>query len=384
MTKHDKGPMSAGSGPGSVTEREAALVHDLRTPLAAMRTAAEMIGCEPTTRRQSAALETLIAAIDAMLQMTGDLIGAPPPGPQAPGPLIAGVAELFASHARARGLTLTVDIDPALQADRIPEPLALRQILSALIDNAVKYTPEGALRLDARRQDERLIVEIADTGIGIPPRETAWIFEPRARAGNADGTAPGTGLGLWSAARAAALAGGRLDLVESTPAGSRFRLTLPLASVTKAPPEEDTGDIAEPQARMETDAAPLTGRRYLVVDDNAAGREVIATVLRSFGGEAVLAASGREALDRIADGTFDLVLMDVHMPEMDGIATLSRIRGRSAQPNLPVVAVTADPNRKELAAAGFDAVLAKPVAPRQVLELLRRFSPARPAEALAG
>ncbi|GGF06739.1 response regulator [Stappia taiwanensis] len=382
MNKQDKGPMSASDGSGGVTEREAALVHDLRTPLAAMRTASEMIGCEPTTRRQAAALETLIAAIDAMLQMTGDLIGAPPPGPQAAGPLIAGVADLFAGHARARGLTLTVEIDPALQAHETSEPLALRQILSALIDNAVKYTPEGGLRLDARRQDDRLTVELTDTGIGIPPQETAWIFEPRARAGNADGTAPGTGLGLWSAARAAALAGGRLDLVESTPAGSRFRLTLPLAAETETPPVTDNEPLA---GRPSTaSGAPMAGRRYLVVDDNAAGREVIATVLRSFGGEAVLAASGREALDRIADGTFDLVLMDVHMPEMDGYAALSRIRGRSAQPNLPVVAVTADPNRAELEAAGFDAVLAKPVSPRQVLELLRHFSPARPAEALAG
>ncbi len=195
-TTGGEGDRSGRAAPGPATETTAAedarisvLLHDLRTPLSAMRTAVEIIETDPTTPRQASALRTLEMAIDALLSMTTEgLAGGgvlPADAPRGVVGVIRSVADLFAADARARGLYSRCEIDAALDAHAVADPLALRRILSVLYDNALKYTGEGGIALTARLACEEAgpfaLVGLADTGIGIPEDERPLLFRARRR-----------------------------------------------------------------------------------------------------------------------------------------------------------------------------------------------------------
>lgn len=380
----------APAGGGAVEDaRISVLLHDLRTPLSAMRTAVEIIDTEPTTPRQTSAIRTLEMAIDALLSMTAEgLSGAQAPRADDTSDLvgiIGSVTDLFAGDARARGLSSRCDIAGELDAYSIADPLALRRILSVLYDNALKYTGEGGIALTATLEPGGarpvVAIRIADTGIGIPEEEQPLLFKARRRGELARGTASGTGLGLWSAARLAAAQGGRLMLFESSPQGSCFELRLPLlAPATDLPGTRDR-DGGHLQATGEPVGAPVRGnlrqvarRRLLVVDDNEANRRMMEAMLGAFGCDTVLAESGEAALERLAEEPFNAVLLDINMPGMDGVATLARIRARPATARLPVIGITAATlaDRPGLEAAGFDALMEKPVLPAMLFSALDR------------
>ncbi|WP_249692032.1 hybrid sensor histidine kinase/response regulator [Stappia sp. WLB 29] len=364
-------------------DRVAVLLHDLRTPLAAMRTAAEMIGADPTTQRQASALRTLEMAIDALLSMTTQgLAGATPEDEDACDVAtdILSVCELFSAEARVRGLTERRDIAGGLANYRVADPLALRRILSVLYDNALKYTAEGGLTLTARVGGEgngagapELELSLADTGIGIPDEERGLLFRARRRGELARDTATGSGLGLWSAGRLAVAQGGRLELAESSPAGSRFSLRLPLR------PFEGGGTVrgsGKPRgARERPNIRCLVRRRLLVVDDNEANRRMMEAMLGAFGCDTLLASGGREALELLAREPVDAVLLDINMPGMDGIETLAEIRGRGdAAARLPVLGITAATlsTREREDLSSFDLLLEKPVLPAALFSALDR------------
>lgn len=394
------GASPAGGG-AAEDARISVLLHDLRTPLSAMRTAVEIIDTEPTTPRQSSAIRTLEMAIDALLSMTAEGLS----GVQAPRAddardlvgIIRSVTDLFAADARARGLASRCDIAGELDAYSVADPLALRRILSVLYDNALKYTGEGDIALTARLEPGGarpvVAIRLADTGIGIPDEEQPLLFRARRRGELARGTASGSGLGLWSAARLAAAQGGGLTLFESSPQGSCFELRLPLL----APPAVRSGTCdaedgerpasgqATGHAIGETTGWPARGpargnvrhiarRRLLVVDDNEANRRMMEAMLGAFGCDTVLAESGEAALERLDAEPFDAVLLDINMPGMDGVATLAGIRARAATARLPVIGITAATlaDRPGLEAAGFDALMEKPVLPAMLFSALDR------------
>ena len=365
--------------------RISVLLHDLRTPLSAMRTAVEIIDTEPTTPRQTSAIRTLEMAIDALLSMTAeglsgvqasrtddarDLVG-----------IIRSVTDLFAADARARGLASRCEIAGELDAYGVADPLALRRILSVLYDNALKYTGEGGIALTAALVPggarPAVAIRLADTGIGIPPEEQPLLFRARQRGDLARGTASGTGLGLWSAARLAAAQGGGLTLFESSPQGSCFELCLPLlapAANLPGPRDPEGGDGPATGWAVRGNVRPVARRRLLVVDDNEANRRMMEAILGAFGCDTVLAESGEAALERLAEEPFDAVLLDINMPEMDGVATLAGIRARPATARLPVIGITAATlaDRPGLEAAGFDALMEKPVLPAMLFSALDR------------
>ena len=364
-------------------DRVAVLLHDLRTPLAAMRTAAEMIGADPTTQRQASALRTLEMAIDALLSMTTQGLAGTTPEDEDTCDVatdILSVCELFSAEARVRGLAERRDIAAGLANYRVADPLALRRILSVLYDNALKYTAEGGLTLTARVSEEgggagapELELSLADTGIGIPNEERGLLFRARRRGELARDTATGSGLGLWSASRLAVAQGGRLELAESSPAGSRFSLRLPLR------PFEGGGAVrgnGKPGGRRERpNIRCLVRRRLLVVDDNEANRKMMEAMLGAFGCDTLLASGGREALELLAREPVDAVLLDINMPGMDGIETLAELRRRGdAAARLPVLGITAATlsvhEREDL--SGFDLLLEKPVLPAALFSALDR------------
>ena len=261
--------------------------------------------------------------------------------------------------ARQRGLQLTAEIDPALPSALHGDRQRLLQILDKLLDNAIKFTAQGTVQLQWLRQGEQLRVQVRDTGSGIAPQRLATIFNrfefSDAKAQRVQG---GTGLGLALSEGLARLLGGELG-VESQPGqGSTFWLLLPLQPALQTPQDERSDDIIERQT-------PL---RILVVDDNAVNLQVARLQLQKVwpNAQVVTAGSAAQALERLQAGSFDVALVDMVMPEVDGLQLTQQIRQQfpALSARMPILALTANTNpvdHEQCLLAGMDDVLHKPM-----------------------
>ncbi len=277
---------------------------------------------------------------------------------------------LFQPNAAEKNLDLTLQIEGDLPAVLQFDPLRMRQCASNLIANAIKFTERGSVNIAAAGEymsDGRyqVIVAVSDTGIGISDEVRATLFNAFTQANAATARRyGGTGLGLSISRKLALLMGGDITVSSVLGHGSTFTFTF-LAE----PGRPDAADHPEPGVP----AAPATleGRRVLVVDDNVINRKVVRVFLEPYGVNVTGAANGQEALDRLAAEPFDVVLLDVHMPVMDGPETIRRLR-TSGEPwnGVPVVALTADAlsgDREKYLAMGMNGYLAKPIDQRELL-----------------
>jgi CheY-like chemotaxis protein/HPt (histidine-containing phosphotransfer) domain-containing protein len=248
------------------------------------------------------------------------------------------------------------------------DPLRLRQILSNLVGNAIKFTHDGEIRIEARTvsQDDGLEwveFSVTDTGIGISPEQLAKLFRPFSQADSSTTRKyGGTGLGLSIVRGLVQAMDGELGVDSEPGKGSRFWFRLPLASVR--PVVAGGGSVALPALAP----APSTGQRVLVAEDNQTNRKVIVAMLERLGLAVDLAENGQEALDWIMQGRPpDLVLMDVQMPVMDGQEATWRIRrweqsaGRSPVPIVALTASAFEEDRQRCLAAGMNDFLSKPI-----------------------
>ncbi len=245
----------------------------------------------------------------------------------------------------------------------VGDPVRIRQVLNNLIDNALKFTESGSVKLRASYAaagtDASLRFEICDTGIGLSEAQKARLFEPYAQADSSVGAKyGGTGLGLSIAKRLAELMGGDLGCESVEGQGSVFWFTVRLK---QAAPDSKS---AAPSLIDEADIGPLAGH-VLIVEDNDVNQMLIQAYLDNFGLTHETAANGRVALEAMRTKRFDLVLMDIMMPEMDGIEATKHIR---AMPEpvckTPVVALTANAmkgDRETYLASGMDGYVSKPV-----------------------
>ncbi|HYD99197.1 MAG TPA: ATP-binding protein, partial [Alphaproteobacteria bacterium] len=273
--------------------------------------------------------------------------------------LIDEAVELFRAGAAERGLRLEADVPADSPPVVMGDAVRLRQVLFNLVGNAVKFTHRGhvVVRLRHRLAGEgrvQLRIEVEDTGIGIPADQQRRLFQPFTQAdAQVSARYGGTGLGLSICRRIVALMGGEIGVESEPGAGSTFqvKLTLPLASLAAAPAEAE----AEP-------AAPL---RILAVDDNPANRMLAVAMLSASGHAVEQADSGAAALAAVQDGRFDVVLMDVQMPGMDGVEATRRIRALPPPVGgVPIVALTANAFASQRAAymeAGMNDCVTKPV-----------------------
>lgn len=274
-------------------------------------------------------------------------------------------AERFRHQAEQKGLRFRVVVDESVPEVAVGDSLRLQQLLGQLVSNAVKFTHEGSVTVDAMAEataDGRtqVTVNVMDTGIGIPQDKREAIFESFAQIENGlSRSYPGLGLGLSLALKLAQLLGGTLSF-ESTPGeGSRFyfSVTLPVA------------------ARAERLQPPPEGASYrvLVVEDNKVAREVVQHVLRRRPYDVRFAESGERAIEEISNTTFDLILMDLQMPGMDGIETAQEIRKRQEYQEVPIVALTANDSAEyqEICRKhGMQGFLVKPVQADEILRTL--------------
>lgn len=276
--------------------------------------------------------------------------------------VIQSSAALVAPDVTRKQLEFTLNLDPRLPKSVLGDPTRLRQVILNLLSNAVKFTPSGGsiYFLARQKEPERLRIEVRDTGPGISPENQRLIFEDFVQiASMTQSEALGTGLGLAITSRLVKQMGGEIGCQSNSGAGSTFWIEIPLvmAETPEAPAESPKPDLSQPIGQEKL--------RILVVDDVKANRDVAGALLASLGHEVAFAGGGAEALEKLPKDQFDLVLLDLQMPQMDGFATARIIRAMPAPlGQVPIFALTASVMPEQIAAAreaGMDGHIGKPL-----------------------
>ena len=272
---------------------------------------------------------------------------------------------------------ISADCPKVLHADR----LRLEQILLNLLSNAIKFTERGSVDLrvltEASSEGEaRLRLEVQDTGIGMQAQHMGRLFEAFHQAdASITRRFGGTGLGLAISKRLTELMGGSIGVQSSPDVGSTFWVELPLSAVRA----ESQAPQPSPTSPPKPTGSILPGARILVAEDDFINQEVAGALLESHGVVAEMADNGAEAVRKVAEKHYDLILMDVHMPEMDGLQATVKIRQTAAGAGIPIIAMTASAfaeDRLHCISAGMNDFLAKPVAPDELERCLRNWLPA--------
>jgi len=293
--------------------------------------------------------------------------------------LVEGVGALFALQAEGKGISLTWDV-AADVPDRLQgDPVRLRQVISNLVSNALKFTEEGGVCLSVGSEPApasgvcRLHIAISDTGIGIPADKVSSIFSPFVQAERyTTRKYGGTGLGLAIVVRLVEVMGGRIWVDSEVGRGSTFHVQLDL-------PVADLGLPGSGESPAESGAGGEGGRRILLVEDTAVNQRLGEMLLAKQGYQVSIAADGEQALEAWLDGDFDLILMDMQMPVLNGIDATRAIRLREAEEarrRIPIIALTANAlaeDRDACLAAGMDDFIAKPFRADAMLAVIRKF-----------
>jgi PAS domain S-box-containing protein len=374
--------------------------HEIRTPLTAILGFIELVGEHPYLRggpsELSGHFETigqnsrfLLALIDDLLDISRIEAGQLriEREPCSPREIVADVVASLRTRAEAKHLRLEVELLPEIPRRIATDRLRLRQILANLLDNAIKFTDHGTVKLTVRTPDRPdadwfLEFAVSDTGIGMSESEIARIFEPFYRvrfAGPDPDRPPGTGLGLAICDRLARRLGGDLTVESSPRAGSVFRLTIPIDSIGE---RDDLGLRPAEESPAPTPEVRLQAR-ILVTDDNEANQQLIGLRLSRAGAEVVTAQNGREALDRTQESVdqgrpFDAIIMDMQMPVLDGYEAVRQLRaGGFTGPILAVTAFAMAKDREECLSLGCDDFISKPIEFDRLLDRLTRLLEAR-------
>ncbi|BEH09712.1 PAS domain S-box protein [Geobacter sulfurreducens subsp. ethanolicus] len=301
--------------------------------------------------------------------------------------LLDDLAESLAFKANEQGLRFTCLLRPEVPRFLMGDPVRLRQVLVNLAGNALKFTHQGEISVEVGSLTEtddsvRLRFAVRDTGIGIPPEKTELLFEKFTQA-DASITRKygGTGLGLAICKRLVQMMGGEIGVTSRPGAGSEFWFTASfgIQHLRDSSPEPDGGDGPLQQLRdLGHDDV-----RILLVEDNATNRQVALGIMKRLGLRGDAVANGAEALDVLATTPYDLVLMDVQMPVMDGLEATRRIRDVGSpvlNHEIPVIALTAHAmkgDRRKCLDAGMNDYLAKPIFPDALAEMLVKWLPRR-------
>ncbi|GAB3106212.1 response regulator [Cupriavidus yeoncheonensis] len=381
--------------------------HEIRTPLNGISGMTHLAMAESDVGRQGRYLARIEESCQHLQRIVNDILDfskieagmlAVDAASFALARLLDHVLSLFREQARKKGIALCTELDCALPLHVIGDSQRIGQILINLLGNALKFTDTGhvRLRVHACGGDDNVVAvrfEVSDTGVGIPAEALRALFSPFHQAdSSAARRFEGTGLGLAISQRLAELMGGCIAVQSQVGVGSVFALEIGLgvpkpatrqsgiASMNTAIPARATGpgtprdDDTHPVAPA---AAPheLRGCAVLLVEDNPINQEVAHALLTRAGMQVTLADNGEQALHLLAEGRFDLVLMDVQMPMLDGLETTRRIRSDARHASLPVVALTAsalEADRQRCLAAGMDDYVSKPIEPSQLYQVMVR------------
>jgi CheY-like chemotaxis protein len=368
----------------------AAFAHEVRTPLTGILAVSDLLATSDLDERERRWVDTIKAGAEHLAGLATLFVDAARSGNSGLGvrqdffdlrALARNAGDSLAGRAAAKGLQSSVEISEKLPAFVIGDPVRLRAALENLVDNAVKFTESGAVALNVtpvRSAKGKVGVSFAvsDSGIGLTLAEIKRLFRPFSQANVSIAQRfGGAGLGLSSVKQLARAMGGDIVVKQRRGGGTTFTLTVILARA-KGPVTIMSGDDADtPSDRMQA-------LRILSVEDNPFGRVVLNAILTELGHGAEFIGRGEAAAERIAEGGFDVVLMDMVLPGIDGIEAIKRIR--ALQPPLGRIAIIGVSGRGDdeaaARAAGADAFLVKPVSPRALatalLEATRRAAAA--------
>ena len=369
----------------------ATMSHEIRTPLNGVFGMTQVMAAGPLEQVQRERLAIIRQSGEALLAVLNDILDLSKIEAGKLeieeiafdlGPLAQGACAAFTAAAKDKGLDFVFEVEAARGA-YLGDPTRLRQILCNLISNALKFTDAGQIALTAANAGGALRIAVSDTGVGIPQKALATLFEEFTQV---DTTMTrrfgGTGLGLAISHKLAALMGGTIEVVSEAGLGSTFTLTVPLERLG----DETAALAGATPTVVPADAAQDPGLRVLAAEDNAINQIVLRTLLDQIGVAATMVGDGAEALAAWEAGEWDAILMDVQMPTMDGPTAARLIRSRenqSGRPRTPIIALTANAMShqvEEYLAAGMDAHVAKPIeAERLYAALQSALAPAESA-----
>ncbi len=368
--------------------------HEIRTPFQGLLGMLQVLDADTLAPQQRAHLHTardsarhLLAILNDILDMAKLEAGTLSVSPEAVAlrDLVGDVQQLMQPLAAAKSLALDIDVDAQLPERVRLDGTRVRQVLYNLISNAIKFTDSGRVTLEVRPVgSEWLALAVTDTGAGIDAEMLPRLFQ---RFGQGDDSPSrrhgGTGLGLEISRNLARLMGGDLTVQSAPGRGSRFEMRLPLQR-TDPPPAVVTDT---PATAAEPAGPALRALHLLAAEDNAVNREVLAAMIDLAGHRVTFAEDGAAAVRAAQAQPFDLVLMDLHMPELDGIGATRAIRAMAGpMARVPIVALTADvfpETRARCLEAGMNDFLTKPIGLSELTQLLARHVDASVATAAA-
>jgi signal transduction histidine kinase len=351
----------------------ATMSHELRTPMNGVLGMAHALTAGPLNAQQSHQVDMLIRSGEGLMTILNDVLDV---SKIEAGKLeletlafdirdlVDEVVGLWSQAAQAKDVQLICNVDPLAPTWVSGDPTRLRQVLTNLISNALKFTASGEVTVRVGPAGAAFLeIQVVDTGIGMSAEQQTRLFQTFSQAdASITRRFGGTGLGLAICKQLTELMGGAITVRSAPGAGSAFTLALPLPAA------------AEPKAAPETPCEGIVGLRVLVADDNRINQLVARTILEAAGAVVEVADNGRHALERLAERVYDAVLMDVHMPDMDGLEALRRVRaGAAGAGDIPVIALTADVmhgDEGDLLACGFDAVQPKPIRPADLVRAI--------------
>jgi len=361
--------------------------HEIRTPLNGVLGMAQAMQMDELPPQQSERLSVIRSSGEMLLAVLNDIldISKIEAGKLELetvefdlGDLVESVQAIFAPTAASKGLYLTICMGEAA-GTWWGDPTRLRQILSNLISNALKFTPTGGVSVTVAADELGLHIGVKDTGIGIPPEKLGQLFGKFVQVDSSTTRRfGGTGLGLAICRELALLMGGDIEAHSVDGDGSCFTANLPLVRPAMS------GRVAAPASRVTSSADIGRGERplrILAADDNATNRLVLQALLAPLDVELTQVENGREAVESWRTGHFDLILMDIQMPEMDGIQATLTIRSeeaRDARLQTPIVALSANAMSHQInqyLAAGMSGHIAKPIDVAKLYEVLGAVEP---------
>ncbi|MEA2885203.1 MAG: hypothetical protein QOH32_4459 [Bradyrhizobium sp.] len=376
--------------PNMVEAALAAFAHEVRTPLTGILAVSDLLATSGLDARERRWVDTIKAGAEHLAALATLFVDAARSGNSGLGlrqdffdlrALARNAGDSLAGRAAAKGLQSSVEISQSLAGFVIGDPVGLRAALENLIDNAVKFTEAGsvALKVKALRAPKGKVgvaFAVSDSGIGLTLAEIKRLFRPFSQANVSIARRfGGAGLGLSSVKQLARAMGGDIAVKPRRSGGATFTLTVMLTRA-QGPAAIMAGDeTGAPAERMQA-------FRILSVEDNPFGRVVLNAILTELGHQTEFIGRGEDAAERLAEGKFDVVLMDMVLPGIDGIEAIGRIRALgSPSGRVPIIGVSGRGDEEAAArAAGADAFLVKPVSPRALatalLEATRRAATA--------
>ena len=365
--------------------------HEIRTPMNAIIGMTHLLRRGGVTPVQADRLDKIETASEYLLNVINNILDLSKieagkfileDVPVSVNSLLANVISISTERAQTKGLDLKI-VSASFPSNLRGDPTRLQQAVLNYVSNAIKFTKEGSVTLRAIRLDEtdeavRVRFEVEDSGIGIPPEAQTRLFHAFEQADNSTTRKyGGTGLGLVITRRLAELMGGEVGVESTQGVGSTFWFTTRL---------KKSEHLDELYAAVTTDAESsisqrFAGRRILLVDDEPINLEVARFLLESSGLTVETAENGVEAIDRAKKAAYEVILMDVQMPKLDGLDATRQIRGLPGYRDTPILAMTANAfaeDRKRCLDAGMDDFLIKPFDPEMLFSTLLIYLERRP------